>query len=64
MNKVMRESPFAAVAPDRGGDPTEGAALVRSLNADGADASTRDEDGATALHRAVKAPYSADDPLP
>ncbi|WP_371098294.1 ankyrin repeat domain-containing protein [Streptomyces sanglieri] len=64
MSKGMSESLFAAVAPDRGGDPAEGAALVRSLIADGADVSAHDEQGATPLHRAVKAPYSADDPLP
>ncbi|MEU2674721.1 hypothetical protein ABZ622_38980 [Streptomyces sp. NPDC007164] len=64
MSEVMSRSLFAAVASDRGGDPAEGAALVRSLIADGADVSARDEDGATPLHRAVKAPYSAADPLP
>ncbi|MCX5434019.1 hypothetical protein OHU11_40470 (plasmid) [Streptomyces sp. NBC_00257] len=64
MSEVMSKSLFAAVAPDRGGDPAEGAALVRSLIADGADVSAHDEQGATPLHRAVKAPYSADDPLP
>ncbi|RPK90218.1 MULTISPECIES: hypothetical protein [Streptomyces] len=64
MSEVMSESLFAAVAPDRGGDPAEGVALVRSLIADGADVSAHDEQGATPLHRAVKAPYSADDPLP
>ncbi|MEW2632656.1 hypothetical protein AB0903_13610 [Streptomyces sp. NPDC048389] len=60
----MSESLFVAVAPVRGGDPTERAARVRSLIADGADVSARDENGATPLHRAVKAPYNADDPLP
>ncbi|MFF9573013.1 ankyrin repeat domain-containing protein [Streptomyces sp. NPDC014685] len=64
MSEVMSESLFAAVAPDPGGDPAEGAALVRSLIAGGADVSARDEQGTTSLHRAVKAPYSADDPLP
>lgn len=64
MSKVMSESLFAAVAPDRGGDPAEGAALVRSLIADGADVLAHDEQGATPLHRAVKAPYRADGPLP
>ncbi|WP_198676712.1 ankyrin repeat domain-containing protein [Streptomyces atratus] len=64
MSEVMSESLFAAVDPDRGGDPTEGAALVRSLIADGADVSAHDEQGATPLHRAVEAPYSANGPLP
>ncbi|MEV5205026.1 hypothetical protein [Streptomyces sp. NPDC053720] len=64
MSEVMSRSLFADVASDRGGDPAEGAALVRSLIADGADVSARGEDGATPLHRAVKAPYSAADPLP
>ncbi|MEU2674607.1 hypothetical protein ABZ622_38360, partial [Streptomyces sp. NPDC007164] len=64
MSDVMSESLFAAVAPDRGGDPAEGAALVRSLIADGADVSAHEGQGAITLHRAVKAPYGADDPLP
>ncbi|MFG3497267.1 ankyrin repeat domain-containing protein [Streptomyces sp. NPDC047928] len=60
----MSESLFAAVAAVHGSDPTERAALVRSLTADGADVSARDASGATPLHRAVKAAYGADDPLP
>lgn len=64
MSEVMSESLFAAVEPDRGGDPAEGAARVRSLIADGADVSAHDEQGATPLHRAVKAPYGANGQLP
>ncbi|MFJ7257229.1 ankyrin repeat domain-containing protein [Streptomyces sp. NPDC098085] len=64
MSESMSESLLAAVTPAHGGDALEQANLVRSLIADGADVSAHDEQGATALHRAVKAPYSADDPLP
>ncbi|MFE7044624.1 ankyrin repeat domain-containing protein [Streptomyces atratus] len=64
MSESMSESLLAAVTPAHGGDALEQATLVRSLIADGADVSARDEDGATALHRAVKAPYNSDDPLP
>ncbi|MEE1735098.1 hypothetical protein PUR49_00790 [Streptomyces sp. BE147] len=63
MSEVRANPFFAAVAPDRGGDPAEGAALVGSLIADGADVSAHDEQSAIALHRAVKAPYGADAPL-
>ncbi|MEL5957555.1 hypothetical protein AADR41_22825 [Streptomyces sp. CLV115] len=64
MSESMSESLFAAVTPAHGGDASERAALVRSLIADGADVSARDEQGVTPLHRSVKAPYSAADPLP
>ncbi|WP_326764267.1 hypothetical protein OG978_06490 [Streptomyces sp. NBC_01591] len=64
MSESMSESLLAAVTPAHGGDALEQATLVRSLIADGADVSARDEDGATALHRAVKAPYNSDGPLP
>ncbi|WP_246460808.1 ankyrin repeat domain-containing protein [Streptomyces himalayensis] len=60
----MTESLFAAVTPVHGGDPSEQVARVRSLIAGGADVSARDENGATPLHRAVKAPYIGSDPLP
>ncbi|MFI2433073.1 ankyrin repeat domain-containing protein [Streptomyces sp. NPDC018693] len=64
MSEVMSESLFAAVMPVRGGDPTERAALVRSLIADGAQVSARDEQRATPLHRAVEAPYDGNSALP
>ncbi|MFE7113610.1 ankyrin repeat domain-containing protein [Streptomyces sp. NPDC057575] len=51
----MSESLFAAVIPVAGADPAERAARVRSLIADGADVSARDERGATPLHQAMEA---------
>ncbi|MFI2720765.1 ankyrin repeat domain-containing protein [Streptomyces collinus] len=64
MSEVMSESLFAAVVPVHGGDPAERAALVRSLIADGADVSARDERGATPLHRALETPYDGNSPRP
>ncbi|WP_185300073.1 ankyrin repeat domain-containing protein [Streptomyces finlayi] len=60
----MSESLLAAVTPAHGGDASDRAALVRSLIADRADVSARDEQGAAPLHRAVEAPYDGDGPLP
>ncbi|MET9663203.1 ankyrin repeat domain-containing protein [Streptomyces sp. NPDC006510] len=59
----MSESLFAAVMPVAGADPAERAARVRSLIADGADVSARDERGATPLHQAMEA-TGDDGPLP
>ncbi|MGW1848831.1 ankyrin repeat domain-containing protein [Streptomyces sp. NPDC001966] len=56
MSEAMTESLFAAVTPVHGDDASERAAQVRSLITGGADVSARDENGATPLHWAVKAP--------
>ncbi|MEU2674967.1 hypothetical protein ABZ622_40365 [Streptomyces sp. NPDC007164] len=63
MSETMSESLFAAVTPVAGADSAERAARIRSLIADGADVSVRNERGATPLHQAVEATRD-DGPLP
>ncbi|MFI8437973.1 ankyrin repeat domain-containing protein [Streptomyces sp. NPDC079020] len=63
MSEAMDGSLLAAVIPVADADPAERAARVRSLIADGADVSARDEREATALHRAMEA-KGDDGPLP
>ncbi|MEU4232610.1 ankyrin repeat domain-containing protein [Nonomuraea sp. NPDC026600] len=55
---------FDAVNPAHGAQPLKQIARIRTLLAEGAHVSARDEQGATPLHRAVQAPYNDRDPLP
>ncbi|MFF3396384.1 ankyrin repeat domain-containing protein [Streptomyces sp. NPDC002669] len=64
MSDLANRALFAAVTPAPDADPVRRAAEVRALTAGGADPAARDEEGATPLHRAVRAPYDGNGPLP
>jgi hypothetical protein len=57
---ALEQRLFEAVRPSR----TDRTIVIRDLVAQGADVQARGELGATALHMAVEAPYTAGDPLP